>query len=66
MHNPQQLILVAALLLASLGVRAQAPAVPAAEATYPANALRCVVVSGDSARYAEPKAQEQAAAAPAH
>jgi parvulin-like peptidyl-prolyl isomerase len=58
MHNSKQHLLVAALLLSSLGVRAQAPS--ATEADYPANALRCVVVAGNSVRYADAKAQELA------
>ena len=62
MHNSKQHVLVAALLLASLSVRAQAPATPAVEAAYPANALRCVVVAGSSVRYADAKVQELAAA----
>src|SRR5687768_4619035 len=59
--KPPQSMLAAAFTSASLGVHAQAPRPPDAEAGYPANRLRCVVVAGSSVRYAEPKAQELAA-----
>jgi parvulin-like peptidyl-prolyl isomerase len=58
MHKPRQLMLALALVAASLSVRAQAPSPQDAEATYPANRLRCVVVAGSSVRYADAKAQE--------
>jgi len=62
MHSPRQHIVAIVLVLASLGVRAQVPSLPDADATYPANALRCVVVAGSSVRYADAKVQELAAA----
>lgn len=60
MHKPGQHLLAVALVAATLSVRAQAPSTPDAEATYPANPLRCVVVSGGSVHYADAKTQELA------
>jgi parvulin-like peptidyl-prolyl isomerase len=61
MQNVKQHVLVGVLVLASLGVRAQALSTAASQEGYPANALRCVVVAGSSVRYADARAQQLAA-----
>lgn len=61
MQNARRYSLFLAALLASSGAWAQTPAPAPAEVGYPANALRCVVVSGGSVLYADAKAQQLAA-----
>lgn len=58
MRKPTQHILFAALLLAALDARAQAPSPAPAQGVYPANALRCVVVAGSSVTFADARVQK--------
>lgn len=61
MRQPVHCLLAAAFALASLAAHSQSVSPADPEATYPANALRCVVVAGSSVPYADPKAQQFAA-----